>query len=210
MGKVKTGETTEYDASDEVDLVDSLDEAEGTYGTGTPTKMKVTADIEWAGTRNPTAKRTTTLDGLTLGPVLAALNAYRAAAGRVADAGRGIERAERAYGAQSWHAKLNELGRTARGREAADRAGLAPTPRTYRAWLGYDRSPNKANRARIDAAYDSLRAERVERERAAVESARQSAASARHAVAQALSAAVDRRYGAQVRFREIENLTFYP
>lgn len=210
MGKVKTGETSEYDASDEVELVDSLDEAEGTYGGSTPTQMKIKADIEWAGTRNPTAIRTTTLDGLKLGPVMGALAAYRVAVGRVAESGRGMERAERAFGAQHWHAKLNRLGETRAGRAAADRAGLAPTPRTYARWVASTQTPNSANRARIDTAYASLRDERIERERAAGDQSRRSAAEARHEVATALSAAVSRRYGAEVRFRQISNLTFYP
>ncbi|MBM2623852.1 hypothetical protein JIG36_51020 [Actinoplanes sp. LDG1-06] len=209
MGKVKTGTTSEYDASDEVELVDSLDEAEETYGGGTPTRMGITADIEWAGTRNPRANRSTTLDGLNLRPVLTALAAYRAAVGRVAEAGRGIERAERAYGAKGWHAQLVAIERTRAGRAAADRAGLNPTRRTFERWMSGGR-PNAANRARIAEAYGSVRAERVERERGAVGRAQSAAASARHAVAQALSAAVSDRYGAEVRFREISNLTFHP
>jgi hypothetical protein len=62
------------------------------------------------------------------------------------------------YQARGWHAQLRQLGDTARGRDAADRAGLSPSSRTYLRWLAHpgDDSPggpSKANRAKIERAY---------------------------------------------------------
>lgn len=62
-------------------------------------------------------------------------------------------RVRSSYQATGWHAQLRELTSTRTGREAADKAGLSPTPRTYLAWLAETRTPNKANRERIANAY---------------------------------------------------------
>lgn len=57
------------------------------------------------------------------------------------------------YTAKGWHAQLRALGDTQAGRDAADRAGLAPTSRTYLRWLAEEQTPSPANRAKIQQAY---------------------------------------------------------
>ncbi|ROV68792.1 transcriptional regulator [Streptomyces globisporus] len=58
-------------------------------------------------------------------------------------------------------ARLNYLTRSDAGYEAMDRAGVHVSPRTLMAWLAEERSPNKANLARLDAAYWDLRRRNV-------------------------------------------------
>ncbi|WP_103508993.1 transcriptional regulator [Streptomyces sp. SM13] len=58
-------------------------------------------------------------------------------------------------------ARLNYLTRTDAGYEAMDRAGIHVSPRTLMAWLAEERTPNKANLARLDAAYWDLRRRNV-------------------------------------------------
>jgi len=54
-------------------------------------------------------------------------------------------------------ARLKYLTNSPAGYQAMERAGISVTPRTLIAWLSGDRDPNKANRARLDAAYADLR-----------------------------------------------------
>ncbi|MFJ9530571.1 transcriptional regulator [Streptomyces cyaneofuscatus] len=58
-------------------------------------------------------------------------------------------------------ARLNYLTKSDAGYEAMDRAGVHVSPRTLMAWLAEERSPNKANLARLDAAYWDLRRRNV-------------------------------------------------
>ncbi|MER5747971.1 transcriptional regulator [Streptomyces sp. NPDC002225] len=58
-------------------------------------------------------------------------------------------------------ARLNYLTRSDAGYEAMDRAGIHVSPRTLMAWLAEERTPNKANLARLDAAYWNLRRRNV-------------------------------------------------
>ncbi|MEU6632115.1 transcriptional regulator [Streptomyces parvus] len=58
-------------------------------------------------------------------------------------------------------ARLNYLTRSDAGYEAMDRAGVHVSPRTLMAWLAEERSPTKANLARLDAAYWDLRRRNV-------------------------------------------------
>ncbi|MGV0101461.1 transcriptional regulator [Streptomyces californicus] len=58
-------------------------------------------------------------------------------------------------------ARLNYLTRSDAGYEAMDRAGVHVAPRTLMAWLAEERTPNKANLARLDAAYWDLRRRNV-------------------------------------------------
>ena len=61
-------------------------------------------------------------------------------------------------------ARLNYLTATPRRLQAAKEAGLDVTPRTMRAWQRGMRQPNKANLARIDRAYRSVRRDNVIRD----------------------------------------------
>lgn len=58
-------------------------------------------------------------------------------------------------------ARLRYLTRSKAGYEAMRDAGITVTPRTLKAWLAGKQRPNKANLAKIDAAYWSLRRKNV-------------------------------------------------
>ncbi|MFE1734466.1 transcriptional regulator [Streptomyces bacillaris] len=58
-------------------------------------------------------------------------------------------------------ARLNYLTKSDAGYEAMDRAGIHVSPRTLMAWLAEERTPNRANLARLDAAYWDLRRRNV-------------------------------------------------
>ncbi|MEU8701675.1 transcriptional regulator [Streptomyces sp. NPDC048680] len=58
-------------------------------------------------------------------------------------------------------ARLNYLTKSDAGYAAMDRAGVHVAPRTLMAWLAEERTPNKANLARLDAAYWDLRRRNV-------------------------------------------------
>jgi hypothetical protein len=216
MGKSKTGTPTEYAPADEAALEAAVEEAWANYVSGdeddepdasdwfedldddepTPTKITITADIEWAGTFNPTAHRTTTLRDLDLGAV-------RAAAARAAEATTAARAARplASYRATGWHAQIKALTGTRAGQAAADRAGINVTPRTLLAWLGDERTPTRANQDRIAQAYAEIR------DRPLAE-ARARATAAHGEVAHALTAAVREAYGAEVRFFNISHLEF--
>lgn len=54
-------------------------------------------------------------------------------------------------------ARLRYLTASSAGYEAMERAGISATPRTLIAWLSEQRTPHRANRQKIDAAYWDLR-----------------------------------------------------
>lgn len=153
-----------------------------------PGRLRVTADIEWAGTMNATPRRTTTLAGLDLAALAPFVNEARKAREKASDA-----QPLRSYRAKGWHAQLRALTATQRGQHAAMLAGLAPTRRTLTNWLTEDTAPRKRDRERIARAYESLR------ERPVTE-ARTSQQQANHELAQKLNAVVSDTYGADVRF----------
>lgn len=66
---------------------------------------------------------------------------------------------QRGREAKGWHARLSALTKTQRGQQALLGAGVAPgeRARNWRAWLGEDRAPSKANQERIAAAYRAYR-----------------------------------------------------
>lgn len=213
MGKVKTGSSSDYTAADEAELeaaaadawddyygYDASDEAEDWSdddpdGDALPDAITITADIEWAGSYNPRPHRTTRLVGLDLSGMHVALKARRQAAAA-------LDRAEKRAGrmkAKGWHAQLRELTRTKAGYAAADGAGLNVSRRTLTRWLAETQAPSKANQDRIAAAYRELA-------RGPVERARSTAAARSSAVADALTRAVKRTYGADVRFFNISDL----
>lgn len=191
-----SGDPTEYDVRDEGELESALDRAWQNYGEGGPSKMRVRAQVEWAGAidRANGGVRTTKLDGLNLGRVKDALDRAREANRRAAGAKPLVS-----YRAKRWDRQLDALLGNRRGEAAAERAGLSVTPRTLKAWLAGEREPNKANRQKIAEAYGHAR-------NWPVESAREQAARANHDVAQALTDAIRERYGAEVRLRDISRI----
>ncbi|MGQ0574352.1 MAG: hypothetical protein ACT4RN_09130 [Pseudonocardia sp.] len=196
VSKTSTGDPTAYTEDDESGLIDAVDE--GWEEFEHPTKMTVSAVVEWSGSTNRAhgGHRTVRLDGLELGGVKAALDDARAAG----NAARGARTAT-SYTAQSWHAQISALTKHSRGSELADRAGLDPTARTLSAWLSESRAPSKANRARIAEAYEGLRT-------ANIESARARQRQANHRAAESISDAVRDRYGAEVRFTDVRSVEF--
>ncbi|MGV9349910.1 transcriptional regulator [Streptomyces spiralis] len=60
-------------------------------------------------------------------------------------------------------ARLHYLTRTDHARQAAREAGLAVTDRTLKAWLDGKQSPSKANLARIEQSYRTVRRQNVAR-----------------------------------------------
>jgi hypothetical protein len=60
------------------------------------------------------------------------------------------------YTAKNWHAQLSQLSSTARGRAAADAAGLAPSRRTYLRWLAEEQTPTAKHQAQIRQAYEAM------------------------------------------------------
>ena len=60
-------------------------------------------------------------------------------------------------------ARLRYLTRSSAGHDAMQQAGITTTPRTLKAWLAGTQRPNKANLAKIDAAYRALRRRNVAR-----------------------------------------------
>ncbi|MGW0761980.1 transcriptional regulator [Streptomyces sp. NPDC002814] len=60
-------------------------------------------------------------------------------------------------------ARLRYLTRSTAGHDAIRDAGITVTPRTLKAWLTGKQRPNKANLAKIDAAYWALRRRNVAR-----------------------------------------------
>ncbi|MEU2564877.1 transcriptional regulator [Streptomyces longispororuber] len=60
-------------------------------------------------------------------------------------------------------ARLRYLTRSTAGHDAMRQAGITVTPRTLKAWLTGRQRPNKANLAKIDTAYRTLRRRNVAR-----------------------------------------------
>jgi hypothetical protein len=203
MAKAKTGAGEPYSPPEQAGLTAAVNQAFTTdeqfpgvthlQGAG----LDVTAIVEWAGTVDATTRlgpegmRRTRLDGLDLTGVKAAVDRARAA---------GQAEYGRSYDAKGTHAQLAQLLDTARGRAAADTAGLSPSRRTLLRWLSGEQQPNRANREAIERAYGEVRHQAAEGQRS-----RAMRASDRE-VSDALTAAVRRRYGVNVRFRDIRDM----
>ncbi len=190
-----SGPSSPYDDADEVALFQWFDDSWEEEAAGTPTTMRVTAQVEWAGVLDRTrgGVRTVNLDGLDLTAVLDALTAARKATSAESTAGSSLT-------AKGWHAQLGELLKNPRGMPASERAQLAPSARTVLAWLAGDRAPSKANQGRIDTAYRDVRNQLVRE-------GRQRAGQARHELADALNRSLTDRYGSEIRLRDISYLS---
>ena len=194
--KSDSDEPTEYDTTEEGIIESILDRAMNGYTA--PSRIQVTARIEWAGIeqRSNGGVRTTTLTNLDLTGVRDALNQARAAREQAEQA-----TPYRSYDAKGWHAQIRALAESGhRGDDAVDRAGLNVSERTLLAWLSESRAPSKANQDRIAQAYDNLRNREVN-------AARDVHRGTQHEVAEKLNAAIQQRYGAEVRFRDIQRFT---
>lgn len=210
MGKTATGDPTPYSDADEAEIESALLEGWDDFGDddeidedwsdspAPPSRMTVSGVIEWSGSRNTAhgGHRTVRLDNLDLSAVAPVLDRARDTENRAL---RTTEATS--YTAQGWQAQLRALTATPRGSELADRAGLNPSARTVRAWLSDSRAPSPANQRAIAEAYAGLRT--YSRDQARAE-----ARAARHEAVEAMTDAVRERYGAEVRFFDVQSIEF--
>lgn len=198
--KRDTGEGDEYSGREAEAVADALAEAfEAWDDGGEPGGAFVEAQIEWAGTVQPTNNgvRKTRLDftdasASAVAAVREAVREYRGAAGDASKA-----KPLKSYTAKGWHAQLRALTGTDRGRAAADAAGLSPSAATLRKWLADEEYPiRKSDRDKIDRAYASIR------DRPVTE-ARGRASRDASKVAAALTNMLREAYNVPVRFRDI-------
>jgi hypothetical protein len=176
-----SGDGEDYSDGDIEDLLDSLliafnnyDQRKG-HHRATPKRIDVKAQVEWAGEfQGPGGIRSVNLGrnaSLDLAPVREALTL-------------------KSYRAKGWQAQLRALNRVKRGPAAMTAAALRPSRETLRRWGNGSQRPSKANRERIQQAYDNLRTPRTQAQKAKV--------------AQAFTDALYNAYGSVVRLRDIE------
>jgi hypothetical protein len=156
--KGSSGDGDDYTTTDVDSLVDAMEaqyQALDAIGDGRAT-MRVTAQVEWAGTVQNNGRngvRTTNL---------------RLDAGGAARIKRAVDRARTSaapgssYKARSSPAQLRELERTRKGRGILTELGFRPSRETRRRWSlpesnPLSQRPGKANRDRIGQAYGQLR-----------------------------------------------------
>lgn len=70
-------------------------------------------------------------------------------------------RPKKTYQAKGWQAQFRQLSKTAKGREAMERAGVSAAKRTRGRWLAGQQAPMRATREAIARAYESMRMENV-------------------------------------------------
>lgn len=83
----------------------------------------------------------------------------RALLNAIADAAGGVVGRLKSYTLKGWHPQLRKLTEGPKGYQAAAKAGLSATPRTLTAWLAEQQTPNAANQAKIQQAYDIMAGE---------------------------------------------------
>ena len=208
MAKSKgTGPSEDYTPDDEAGLLDAFDDGlDAYYGDPSnwpnywddedddewieePSQISVFAEIEWAGTFNAQVRRMLRADQLDLRAVVAAV-----AAGRMIR--KGAERLK-SYTRTDARSQARQLSRTKVGREYLLREGVSA--RAVRSWENGKAKPSPASRQKVAAAYEAAATRNVIRERTR-------SAAAAHRVAEALSAALSERYGAEIRVRDISSL----
>lgn len=186
-----SGDSSDYSEQDMSDLLVWLIE-QMTDWNG-KTNMTVRAEIEWAGSFNRQAVRSTTIQmGNHLGPVKTQVDRAAAAMGAIGSL-RPMPK--------SWAAQFKDLSRTKRGRATLEAAGFTASPKTLARWAKGVQAPSKGNRSKISAAAERLYADRVQARTDRFNDAR------RDAVA-AFTEAVELATGGDVRFRHIEDLGF--
>jgi transcriptional regulator with XRE-family HTH domain len=228
--KVHTGDGDEYTPGEIDEFEDAILEGFEDFGldddSDVPDGVDVDASIEWAGvvSARDGGRRRTVLDRLPLRPVQAAAREARAAQQAAADAQQAAADARQAadsaqpyksYSAKGWRAQYGKIASLSRGGEAAAAAGLSVTPKTIRAWERGIRQPSPANQAKIADAYRWLAETpvRAAESRASEAQTRAGEAQTRAAettgrVADAMTDAIESRYGVTVRFRNIVRWTF--
>jgi len=215
-----TGPSEDYTPVDEEGVLDAFDEALDAYygdpsdwvddwydeddedeeeGEGRPasrqppTEAHFVAEVEWAGTFNPQAHRALRADQLDLTDVIAAVAATRSLV-------RGVAQRLRSYDEVTLRGRIHRLERTQVGRDHLAAEGI--TRRLIRDWESGRNRPSQAKREAVDRAFEAAATRYVTRERTRFEGAA-------HRVAEALSAALRDRYGAEIRVRNISSLELY-
>lgn len=190
MGKVTTGTATEYPDNEaaalEARVAEAMEDLDDDQDSGS---MTVTADVEWAGSYNPQVHRTTTLTGLDLTGVREAVANHRSANADAARLGR----------ASAPTLGVADAVRQVFGSNRAAATALGVTIRTVQRWVKGDSRPKPGHAARLTAAVQQQHTDRVADAKAA-------AGRSRRAVADAVSAAISDRYGAEVRLFNITDL----
>jgi len=193
MARRATGDGDDYSDAEAEALAnalayafDDLDNESGGEYSG-PVRMEVTAQVEWAGTveHSNGGVRRVRLDTLSPGQV----KALRESVGKTRGAGR-------SYDDVGWHAKLRRLTQTQHGSSSLGDAfgGNQPSQKTLLRWLSEDQTPNSANRARIDEAYNRAQSTVVHRRTGKA--------------ADILTGQLHGKYGVNVRFRDIQGIDF--
>jgi hypothetical protein len=192
-----SGDGDEYGPQEVDELADSMEEAFSESDTNLDAgSMKVTAQVEWAGSIENNGRGGVRTTKLSLPPggareVRAALDRARASA---------AEPRGKSYKAKGWQAQLRALNTAGRGPEARDFAGLAPSRETQRRWRLGTQQPGKRNRDAIERAYDRLR------ETAAP--SRESRKAQRDFASTVTRVLGDKYNGTTIRLRDIESIHF--
>lgn len=186
---------TEYDPGEIDELVDAIDQAYADYdqrkghNRATPRSLEVTAQVEWAGEfQGPGGVRHVNLG---------ARGGMSVDLARVRDAMKQTGGPLKSYRAKGWQAQLRQLGAVKRGPGAKQAAGLSPSRETLRRWENGSQKPSKANRERIQEAYNQLR-----------NPSGMTPDQAKAKAAEALTDALYNAYGSVVRFRDIRTFKF--
>jgi len=190
-----SGPGDEYEPDEIDELIDAMQQALNDYdqrkGTSraTPASLKVKGRIEWAGEyQGPGGVRPVNLGRAGGVPVDFS---------RIRDALRQTGGPLKSYRAKGWQAQLRQLGRVKRGEQARQAAGLSPSRETLRRWERGEQKPSRANRERIQEAYNQL-----------ANPSGMTVAQAKARTADALTDALFNAYGSPVRFRDIQTFTF--
>jgi hypothetical protein len=191
-----SGDGEDYSDSDIDALVDTMERALNAYdqrkghNRSNPRSIAVRAQVEWAGELyGPGGVRHVNLG---------------ASGGMNLDLSRVREAMKiattpplKSYKAKGWEAQWRQLQRVKRGADAMAAAGLRPSRQTLRRWEAGTQKPSKANRERIQDAYERIK-----------NPGGMTPAQARAAAAERLTDALYDAYGSTVRLRDIRTFRF--
>jgi hypothetical protein len=190
-----SGDSEPYSDDDIDELIDAINDAYADYDQrqghhrGTPKTLIVTAQVEWSNTfQGPGGVRNVNLGQRGGKPVNLS---------KVRDALKQTGGPLKSYTAKGWQAQLRALGRVKRGESAKDAAGFRPSKETLRRWQQGTQKPSKANRGRIQRAYDRLR-----------NPSGMTPDQAKANAVKELTDALGNAYSADIRFRDIRLFKF--
>jgi transcriptional regulator with XRE-family HTH domain len=149
------------------------------HNRATPKSLIIHAQVEWAGEFEcPGGVRTARLGqvggrNINLAPVREAMRL-------------------KSYNAKGWQAQLRQINRIKRGPAALAAAGFRVSRQTLRRWEAGTQKPSRANRERLQEAYDRMA----------------TPATVAPKAVQKLTDAISDTYGSVVRFRGIRTIKF--